>query len=54
MKFQVPVLKESNNGFVFKTVGDAFCCAFQNAEDAVKAAVDAQININSETGKTLW
>ncbi|MBK8552251.1 MAG: adenylate/guanylate cyclase domain-containing protein [Ignavibacteria bacterium] len=42
---------ESNSGFVFKTVGDAFCCAFQNAEDAVKAAVDAQINFNSENRK---
>ena len=32
---------ESNNGFVFKIIGDAFCCAFQNTEHAVKAAVDA-------------
>ena len=39
---------EYNNGFVFKTVGDAFCCAFQKAEDAVKAAVDIQINLSSE------
>ena len=39
---------ESNNGFVFKTVGDAFCCAFQNTEDAVNAAVDAQKKLNSE------
>ncbi|MBK7160108.1 MAG: adenylate/guanylate cyclase domain-containing protein [Ignavibacteria bacterium] len=33
---------KSNNGFVFKTVGDAFCCAFQNADDAVIAACDIQ------------
>jgi len=39
---------ESNNGFVFEIVGDAFCCAFQNADDAVKAAVDAQINLRKE------
>lgn len=39
---------ESNNGFVFKIVGDAFCCAFEKAEDAVKAAVDAQINLENE------
>ncbi len=39
---------ESNNGFVFKIVGDAFCCAFQKTEDAVKAAADAQINLNEE------
>ncbi|MBK6774067.1 MAG: tetratricopeptide repeat protein [Ignavibacteria bacterium] len=42
---------ESNNGFVFKIIGDAFCCAFQNTEDAVKAAVDAQIKLNSEEWK---
>jgi len=36
---------ESNNGYVFEIVGDAFCCAFQNAEDAVKASVIAQIDL---------
>ncbi|MBK8983069.1 MAG: adenylate/guanylate cyclase domain-containing protein [Ignavibacteria bacterium] len=44
---------ESNNGFVFKTVGDAFCCAFQNAEDAVKSAIDAQIKFRSEKRNEL-
>ncbi|MCB0727574.1 MAG: tetratricopeptide repeat protein, partial [Ignavibacteriae bacterium] len=39
---------EINNGFVFKIVGDAYCCAFQNAADAVKAAVEIQINIENE------
>ncbi|MEZ4690548.1 MAG: tetratricopeptide repeat protein [Ignavibacteria bacterium] len=39
---------ESNNGRVFKIVGDAFCCAFGNAEEAVKAAVDIQINLADE------
>ena len=38
----------SNNGFVFKTVGDAFCCAFHEPADALKAAVDAQLKLNSE------
>ncbi len=33
---------ESNNGFVFEIVGDAFCCSFEEAGDAVKAAVDAR------------
>lgn len=42
---------ESNNGFVFRIIGDAFCCAFQNTEDAVKASVDAQIKLNSEDWK---
>ncbi|MBS1517822.1 MAG: tetratricopeptide repeat protein [Bacteroidetes bacterium] len=41
---------ESNNGFVFKIVGDAFCCAFENADDAVKASVEAQ----TELGKEKW
>lgn len=40
---------ESNNGFVFKTVGDAFCCAFQNAEEALKAAVKAQELLSEES-----
>ena len=39
---------ESNNGFVFEIVGDAFCCAFEKAEDAVKAAVDAQLSLSKE------
>jgi len=39
---------ESNKGFVFEIVGDVFCAAFDNAIDAVKAAYDAQIKLNSE------
>lgn len=39
---------ESNNGFVFEIIGDAFCSAFEKAEDAVKAAVDAQIDLSEE------
>jgi len=39
---------ESNNGFIFEMIGDAFCCAFEKAEDAVKAAIDAQINLSEE------
>jgi len=39
---------ESNNGYVFEIVGDAFCCAFEKAEDAVKAAVDAQLGLANE------
>ena len=33
---------ESHGGFVFKTIGDAFCAAFATAPDAVAAALDAQ------------
>src|SRR5215204_4697685 len=33
---------EEHGGYVFKTVGDAFCCAFLTAPDALEAALDAQ------------
>ncbi|MEO6695804.1 MAG: adenylate/guanylate cyclase domain-containing protein [Ignavibacteria bacterium] len=41
---------ESNNGFIFKIAGDAFCCAFENASDAVKTAVDAQLKLSEGFG----
>lgn len=37
----------ANNGFVFKLIGDAFCASFENAEDAVRAAVSAQTELNT-------
>ena len=33
---------EEHGGYVFKTVGDAFCCVFLTAPDALKAALGAQ------------
>ena len=33
---------EERGGYVFKTVGDAFCCAFATAPDALEVALDAQ------------
>jgi predicted ATPase/class 3 adenylate cyclase len=33
---------EERGGYVFKTVGDAFCCAFLTAPDALKAALEIQ------------
>ena len=33
---------EERGGYVFKTVGDAFCCAFATATDALEAALEAQ------------
>jgi predicted ATPase/class 3 adenylate cyclase len=39
---------ERHRGYVFKTVGDAFCCAFASASDALHAALDAQLAHNSE------
>jgi len=39
---------ESHNGYVFKTVGDAFCVAFDRAGDAVAAAAHAQHALHEE------
>src|SRR5450755_1831770 len=39
---------ESHGGYVFKTVGDAFCAAFHTAHDAIKAALDAQSALSRE------
>jgi predicted ATPase/class 3 adenylate cyclase len=39
------ILRETlsgHNGYIFKTVGDAFCCAFQTARHVVEAALHAQ------------
>jgi class 3 adenylate cyclase len=48
---------ESNGGHVFKTVGDAFCCAFPTAPDALKAGLEAQRRLLSsgwnQTGPLL-
>ena len=34
-----------NNGYVFKTLGDAFCVAFGAAHDALAAAIDLQLGL---------
>ena len=39
---------EWNNGYVFKTVGDAFCVAFTRVSDAVATAIDAQRSLSAE------
>jgi predicted ATPase/class 3 adenylate cyclase/Tfp pilus assembly protein PilF len=36
------VAVDERGGYVFKTVGDAFCCAFPTAPDALEAALEAQ------------
>ncbi len=44
---------ENNNGYVFKTVGDAFCAAFPTAPDALNAAVQSHLRLlNEEWGET--
>lgn len=40
---------ESSGGYVFKTVGDAFCAAFASAKEAVAAAGDAQRALHVES-----
>jgi predicted ATPase/class 3 adenylate cyclase len=37
-----------HGGYVFKTMGDAFCAAFPTAPDAVGAALDAQLALGKE------
>src|SRR5687768_403761 len=39
----------TNNGYVFKTIGDAFCAAFANSADALKAAAAAQRGLAEES-----
>ena len=43
---------EANNGYVFKTMGDAFCAAFATAPEAVQAALTAQRLLTAEVWET--
>ena len=40
---------EARQGYVFKTVGDAFCAAFATATDALHAALNVQVSLQQET-----
>ncbi len=42
-----------NNGYVFKTLGDAFCVAFGAAHDALAAAIDLQLGLQSEDWQSM-
>ena len=44
---------ESNNGTVFKTVGDAFCAVFATAPEALKAALAAQQAIQTQAWEEI-
>ena len=44
---------ESHHGYVFKTIGDAYCAAFQDLFEAVEAAVDAQRRLAAEGWRPL-
>ena len=39
---------EANQGYVFKTVGDAFCAVFETAPAALRAAIALQLAVGSE------
>jgi predicted ATPase/class 3 adenylate cyclase len=39
---------ESNQGYVFQVVGDAFCAAFHTAGEAVRSAIRCQLKMNQE------
>jgi class 3 adenylate cyclase len=41
-------------GYVFKTVGDAFCCAFPTAPDALEAALETQRRLISAEWELTW
>lgn len=43
---------EAHGGRVFKTIGDAFCAAFQTPQDGLNAAVDAQRALAAERWET--
>jgi len=40
---------ESNHGFVFQIIGDAFCVAFHTAKDGLGAAIEAQRKLQTES-----
>lgn len=39
---------EQNDGYIFKTMGDAFCAAFSESTDAINAAIEAQRALTQE------
>ncbi len=41
---------KSNSGYNFQIIGDAFCAAFHTTEDAVNAAIKAQIGLHAVPG----
>ena len=38
---------ESNKGYVFQIIGDAFCAAFHTAGDAIRAAIKTQMDLQA-------
>jgi predicted ATPase/class 3 adenylate cyclase len=44
---------EAQDGYVFKTVGDAFCVAFDTAQDALTGALEAQRALRMENWESI-
>ncbi len=44
---------KNRNGFIFEIIGDAFCAAFNNSMDAIKAARDIQIMLAKQENKEI-
>jgi class 3 adenylate cyclase len=40
---------KTHHGYVFKTVGDAFCCVFSDSTEALAAAVDAMRRLHAQS-----
>ena len=40
---------ETNHGYVFQVIGDAFCAAFHTAQDALRAALKAQTDLHNDS-----
>jgi class 3 adenylate cyclase len=45
---------EANRGYIFKTVGDAFCAAFATALDALQAVLQAQRAVQKADWAAIW
>ncbi len=44
---------EHHSGYVFKTVGDAFCAAFSRSSDALAAAIEAQLALGGKDSSAV-
>ena len=40
---------ETNHGYIFQIIGDAFCAAFHTAGDALRSAVKSQMDLQNES-----
>ena len=40
---------ETNHGYVFQVIGDAFCAAFHTAQEALRAALKAQTDLHNDS-----